>query len=122
MKWYRIEDHLVSAGVDEFDNPLGPAQLQISVREFEVEKETPKGVWLRSTFFRRFVLRDARKKYACPSKEAALESFLARKKKQRNIYAARVARAENAMSLAKALIDDSDLMSLVRHKEVRFGP
>lgn len=101
-KWYRFEDHLVSAGVDEFDNSLGPARVEVNLRDFKVLKETPKGVQLQSWIQdRRFVLRDCRKRYACPTIAEALESFLARKRKQISILTRRADNARYAMELAQ---------------------
>jgi hypothetical protein len=100
--WYRIEDHLVSAGLDEFDNPLGPPRLQVSIRKFPVAKVTLKGVWLDRSFMgKRFVLFKSRKRYACATLELALESFQARKRKQIRIYRARVRHAEEALLMAE---------------------
>jgi hypothetical protein len=52
-RWYRLELH----------------HDTIVVMEFYVVKTTPKGVWLAHIFGSapRFVLRDARKRYACSS-------------------------------------------------------
>lgn len=99
--WFRFEDRMVSDGVDEFDNPLGPGHLEVALREYEVAKETPKGVWLRSFMTRRFVLRGARKQFACATIEQALASYLARKRKQASIYEKRATRAVQAGMLAE---------------------
>lgn len=99
--YYRIEDHLESAGVDEFDNPLGPPRVRVCILKFEVDKLTPKGVWISRGFMgRRFVLKSARKRYACPTLAEALESFVARKRKQINIYSRRISNAEDALQMA----------------------
>lgn len=104
--YYRIEDYLESAGVDEFDNPLGPPRVRVAIREFEVDRRTPKGVWISRGFMgRRFVLKSARKRYACPTLAEALESFIARKRKQISIYSKRIANAELALMLAAQDVD-----------------
>lgn len=51
----------------------------VYITSYPVAKHTPKGVWLELYGFRRFVLRDARKRYACPTPEEALYSFKRRK-------------------------------------------
>lgn len=91
--YYRIEDYLTAAPLDEFDNPTGPPNLNITIRRYKVERYTPKGVQLGYAFGTRFVLHDARKKWACPTLELALESFIARKQKQVALLQARVHRA-----------------------------
>lgn len=100
--WFRYEDVQYAAPVDEFDRACGEGQLRVELRKFEVLRHTPKGVWLRLyDGHTRFVLVDARKKFACPSLALAKESFIARKKCQVRIYAARVSRAKRAIVLAE---------------------
>jgi hypothetical protein len=52
--------------------------------ELSVIRETPRGVWVQlpHSSTTRFVLADARKRYAWPTKEEAIDSFLARKRRQ----------------------------------------
>lgn len=102
--WFRYEDVQYAAPVDEFDRPCGEGQLTVELRKYEVLRHTPKGVWLRLYCGdKRFVLRDARKKFACPTLALAKESFLARKKCQVRIYTARANRAKRAIALAERL-------------------
>lgn len=89
--WYRYEDRLYSRGEGE------PSELRVTLRMYEVIKTTPKGVWLMSFGPNRFVLKDARKRFACPTIEEAKASFIARKKRQISIYTARVHQAEHAV-------------------------
>ena len=44
--WYRIEDHAVSNGVDEYGDPYPGHSMSLSLIPFKVVKETPQGVWL----------------------------------------------------------------------------
>jgi len=81
--WYRYEDTR-HAHIDEYDNVVG-TYVKLYLRSYRVSKVTPKGVWLSYIFVGgvcRFVLLDARKRFAHPTKEQALESFKARKAKQ----------------------------------------
>lgn len=71
----------------------------IEFDEYEVIKPTPKGAWVRLVLGqflgdKKFILRDARKRFACPTKEEALESFLKRKERQINILRAQLKEAE----------------------------
>ena len=50
--------------------------------EIPVKRETPKCVVLDEYGIERFVLKDARKRYAYPTKELALESYIIRKQRQ----------------------------------------
>jgi hypothetical protein len=105
--FYRYEDVQYAAPVDEFDRPLGFGSLEIQLREYTVLKHTAKGVWIdldgAGAFRRipggaRFVLLNARKRFACPTIAEARASFLARKRKQIRIHKAQVARAERAIA------------------------
>ena len=100
--WYRYEETLWAPSLNEWEEPVGRGSISIRLQEFPVLKHTPKGVWL-FTFFgdKRFVLRDARKRFACPTKEEALESFIARKKRQATIFESRARNARLAIKLAE---------------------
>ncbi len=79
-KWYRYTDSRVCGVGYDGDVEWGNSQCKIYLQELEVLKETPKGAWLNNHGTRRFVLRTAHKRFACPTKEEAKESFLARKR------------------------------------------
>lgn len=69
-----------------------------------VVSRTPKGVWLSWLGPRdkcRFVLNSARKRWASPTQEEALESLRARKKRQLEIYQDRVKRAQEVVAFIK---------------------
>ncbi len=51
-------------------------------QEIPVARETPKCVVLDEYGRERFVLKDARRRYAYPTKELALDSYIIRKKRQ----------------------------------------
>jgi hypothetical protein len=71
--WYRYED----SGVPE---------CVAYLRKFPVTKHTPRGVWIDCGGYSRnvrFVLNDARKRYAYPTRELAWQSYRIRKQWQR---------------------------------------
>jgi hypothetical protein len=96
--WYRFDSCDVCAGIDESgevihtDEPI----VDVYLKRYSVIKHTPKGVWLDNG---RFVLKDARKRYACPTVEEARDSFKARKTAQIRILRRRARSAELAMGL-----------------------
>ena len=112
--WFRYENHRYAAPVDEWGDVVGRGHLEVVLLKLRVLKHTPKGVWLdasRSRMwsqFRCFVLRDARKRFACPTIEDAKESFVARKQRQARIYRARLADAEEAI----CIIEEKSLMRM----------
>lgn len=97
MKFYRYEE-------------VNYHQIGIRVHErvFELIKETPKGYWI--NLFpdmgwneKKWVSSNAKKRYAYPTKEEALSSFLARKRRQIEILEAQLSNARMALMKGKEL-------------------
>ena len=102
--WYRYEDVQYAAPLNEFDVPVGQGQLVVVLREYEVVRHTAKGVWVCLWSGKhRFVLRDATKTFTCPTRTAALKSFIARKRRQASIYKARLDRAQRSIAMAERM-------------------
>ena len=108
--WYRYVDWPTAAPLDEWGDPIHSGGVHVHCKQYPVLKETPQGVWLQLSALyvndelkkdRRWVKRDARKRFACPTKEEALESFRARKRKQASIYRARANYADRALAKAE---------------------
>lgn len=95
--FYRFEDVVYAASLDEFDNPTGPGRLEVVRRRYRVVKTTPCGVWLD---IGRFVKTSGRKRYAWPTEAEALVSFQARKQRQLYILRAQASRVERALAIA----------------------
>lgn len=89
--WYRY---------NEYQNEDGPV---IQCQHFYVIKRTPKGVWVGWPQWKRFVLNDARKRFALPTKAEALQSYIARKRRQTRILASQYARARKALAMAREM-------------------
>ena len=101
--WYRYELQLSAGSCAEDGNP-GPAHFRVALITFKVVRETPKGVWLKPEdcwvmVEPRFVLKAARKRYACPSEEEAFESYKARKLKRIKILEQLADRERRAIAL-----------------------
>lgn len=103
--YYRYDTRRYSAGVDEFDNPLGPGRLSLELRSFPVYKITPKGVWVNDYGSFRFVLATARSTLCYPTHARALENFIARKKRYISILDGKIAEAEEGIQLALRLME-----------------
>ena len=99
QKLYRYTNYLASAGVDEWGNSLGSRQALYCI-PYTIIKETKCGYWVMDGR-KRFVYKDARKKFACLDKLTALESFIARKKRQIKILKAQINSVHEALYLAK---------------------
>ena len=101
--FYRYEDRLVSAGVDEFDNSLG-SYRHLYCFQYEVTKVTPKGARICLTYRdgeTRPVMDSYKNKFAYPTKGEALLGFIARKKRQQQILQARLNGSHEAERLAE---------------------
>lgn len=104
--FYRYENHLVSIGVDEFDEPLG-SRMELYCHTFNVEKVTPKGAQIFApvgpdmNHGLRPVMDHYKNKFAYPTKGEALLGFIARKKRQQQILQARLNGAAQAELLAE---------------------
>lgn len=96
--WYRVVDGRYAAPLDEWERPLGSGRAFVTLISLRVIKTTPKGVRLEDG---RFVLRDARKRYACPTETEAWESWFARKQRQLTILEAQVDQVYEVLGLAQ---------------------
>ena len=107
--WYRYEDIRYAPPIDEYERPIREGEIQLKLRKFKVLSHTKKGVWVVwkiSSFIgsekeKKFILKDARKRHACPTKEEALESYKARKKRQIRILKSQLKYAEKALELVE---------------------
>ena len=110
--WFRFEEQRYAAPLDEFDQPTGRGRPVVHLRKLKVLRETPKGVQLiglgHGTNNPRLVLYDSYKKFACATREEARLSFVARKHKQIRIYKARIAMAEEALTLGNHFEEAGD--------------
>ena len=98
--WFRYVDVRYAAPLDEYGHPIGEGSLKVELRELPVIKKTPKGVWLIGDYGnRRFVRYNATKTYACPTKDEAKASFIARKRRQIKIYSTRLRAANAALDI-----------------------
>lgn len=98
--WYRYEDRRRSySSFDHNGEYVGSHAhyVEIVLCTFEVLKYTPKGIWLDNWGQRKFVLKEATKRWACATEAEARVSFLARKRKQLRIYQSRAQDVKDAI-------------------------
>lgn len=81
------------------DSPVDGGGVGIHMLTFPVIKETPRGVWIGYGCRRRFVLHEARKRYAYPTVAEAWESLVARRKRESSILKARAAYVSSALDV-----------------------
>jgi hypothetical protein len=70
---------------------------QLSLRQYEVIRKTPKGLWICDGGVERFVLNEGRKRFAVETRDEALKDFKARKWAQVRILKANLERAESEL-------------------------
>lgn len=97
MWWYRYDDVQYAAPLDEWGEPQGAGEVKVHCTEYPVVRYTLKGAWLDVGPHLRWVGREARKRFACPTREEAMASFVARKKAQKRILLGQLRRVEKAL-------------------------
>lgn len=107
--WYRYEDRR-TANYDpwaEYDQPEG-YHITLHERKYKFIRSTPKGAWISMDFFhyrdgdpKKFILASATKQFACPTRELALLSYIARKNRQVSILSKQCKDAETARRLGE---------------------
>lgn len=77
---YRVESVLYASMQDDSFSSISCREIYFLA--LPIVKQTPKGCWLEYYGYRKFVLAKARKRWASETKAAALDAFIARKKRQ----------------------------------------
>ena len=105
--WWRADDKRY-ANYDpfaEFEQPSG-SHLVLELTPYVVVRHTPKGVWLRSYFGSEFfVLGNALRQKAVPTKELAIRDLIARKRRHVEGSRARLKRAEEHLEAAECWLN-----------------
>lgn len=102
---YRYDDRARAAPFD--DTGRLPGTVRVELTTYEIVRRTPAGAWIRQRIddeivgHERFMRGDARRPFAHHTPQAALESFVARKRAQIAIFKDRIARAERAIAEAR---------------------
>ncbi len=99
MKFYRYQDVLYYSN-----------KVVIEELVFKLIKETNCGYWITDVWdhnneYKRWMSKTARKRYACPTRDEALISFKARKRKQIKIL-------EQQLNQAKIALNQTDKQSI----------
>jgi len=106
---YRYEHVLIGNGYD--DDYLYPYTIQLMLREYPIIKETPCGYWIQIGYGYKlkFVAfknngNPTKKRWACLTKEEAMESFKARKRRQICLLEQQLSIAKTCLSVAEGVI------------------
>lgn len=117
--FYRYEDRDYSVANEDGDHDH--TCYSVGLVKYPVLRRTPKGAWIAIDYFwsrlpsewkfenfkpesRRFVNLTCHKKFALPTIELALASYIARKERQARIYRARAQRADYHITIAEGLL------------------
>lgn len=77
----------------------------VQLLDYEVLKETATGVWVSYGCSKRFVKKEAKKRFACPTTVEAFESFTERKKRQIKILEERLFAAKDALRAGEKYLE-----------------
>lgn len=123
--WYRFEHRWTASRLDIDGEPYGPSRLEVHCYKFRVIKHTPFGVIL-DTGNHRFVKNEGKKRYACATREEALESFKARKQRQALILGHQLNGAKKALAIAEVVehipTDASNQRDIYDEDDLPFDP
>ena len=104
---YRYEIDINGTPRDPNDPWRFGTDLAVCLREFPVIRRTPCGAWLRIGLgYKKWTNTVGRKRYAHETKEAALEAFLARRRKQRRILHDQIKVCRKALRVAENHADE----------------
>jgi hypothetical protein len=80
--------------------------IRLDCFEYRVIRHTPKGVWLCQPYCmgKKFVLKDARKRFAYPTKREALISYIARQKRRLLILKGQIEDSEMGLRVADRML------------------
>lgn len=103
---YRYQDVAYSAPFDEAGTL--PGTVKVELHTYKVLRHTERGCWIALMFdategitftgAERFMLRTARRRFACPTPDEARKSFIARKRRQASLCKLQMERALWAIS------------------------
>lgn len=109
--WFRVEELDKSGGGFDVHGDYHHDRsftLSLYVRSCRIIRHTPKGVWVEGNDGPRWINREARKRWACPTVEEAVVSFQARKRKQIRILGNQLQVAKMALSNAYRITNTTD--------------
>lgn len=76
--------------------------MGVGIDHFPVTKKTPKGVWVTAWGGPKFILDGAGRRFAYPTREQAIDSFMRRKRRQIQILHSNLASAEAQLAFAES--------------------
>lgn len=102
---YRYTEVVFAPPLDEFEAPIGKPRVELRLETFKMLRPTPCGVWIDNDGDEKFISLRSKKRFACPTKVEALESFLARKARQYLILTSQLDRVTTAERLASVMLE-----------------
>lgn len=101
QKFYRYESKRYSIVIDADCDIYGVSPARLELSEYQLHSETPKGYWIGFLGGKDvWVSKTARKRYAFPTKEEAMEYYKHRKMSYVKYAKAKLKRAEEDLALA----------------------
>jgi hypothetical protein len=80
--------------------------IRLRCFEYRVIKHTPRGVWLQQPYCsdKKFMLKNAKKRFAYPTKREALISYIARQKRRLLILGSQIEDSEMGLRVADRML------------------
>lgn len=104
---YRAHKHEYGLGGYDLNGDYvssGMTGIQINFDEYEITKETPKGYWIEDFIIgKKWVSKTARKRFAYPTKQEALEGFIKRSERYASILSDRLNSVQRSIEIAKEM-------------------
>lgn len=104
--YYSLHDRLISQGYTDVCGEwvrTGPGRVEVTVWEWPVIKRTPKGAWVGYGEDKHWCRDGPGKRFAYRTIEEAIQGYWHRKRRQVEIYSAKLANAERAKAIAEGL-------------------
>jgi len=107
---YEIREHPNQGGYDMNGNYVPsrfPPKVSLELKEFKLLRETPCGYWICNSdkffFWKKWIPKTSRKRYAYPTKEEALINFKKRTEKRIKILTTQLDVSKQGIFLAKQI-------------------
>jgi hypothetical protein len=111
-KLYRYYEFITSGIPDEEYFTTSSIHTKVELATYDVMKKTLSGAWIRywtkTGKSKKFVNLKAKKKFACPTQEEALESFKKRKKRQIQILEQQLEVARTALNVSESIKTENE--------------
>jgi len=94
-----------------YSTMIGTIYIKVHEEKFDMVKETECGYWIQTGFVfprKKWVSKTAKKRFAYPTKKEALDSFIKRKERQKEILEHKLSNVKEALSEGHRMIKEME--------------